>query len=83
MSGQRKVDCRKFLTEVSSYIDGDLDPELRSHLESHLNNCQDCWVMFDETRRTVEIIENTDCHPLPDEMRERLLKTLRERMKSS
>ena len=81
MSGQRKVDCRTFLTEISSYIDGDIDAELRAHLEIHLNRCEECWVLFDETRRTVEIVENTDCHPMPDGVRQRLLATLQERMK--
>jgi anti-sigma factor RsiW len=76
MGTKRKVTCKHFLEQVSDYIDGALEPDLRVTLEAHLGKCTDCWVEFDDTRKTVEIVQHTDCHPLPQDVHDRLLKTL-------
>lgn len=73
MASGKKISCQAFLEDVSSYIDGDLPEELRNSLEAHLAKCPNCWMLFDETRRTIEIFQTYDCHPLPSGVRERLL----------
>lgn len=70
---QKKITCKSFLDDLSDYIDGDLEPEVRVSLEAHLAKCPNCWVLFDETRRTLEIFQSVDCHPMPDEVHSRLL----------
>ena len=72
MEETRKITCRSFLDEMSEYLDGDLPRDLRASLESHLAKCPECWVVLDETRKTVEIVQTFDCHPLPDEVKGRL-----------
>ena len=76
MAGKQKITCKEFLDNVSDYVDGALDAGLRVSLEAHLARCPGCWVEFDETRRTVEIVQNTECHPLPKDVHDRLLITL-------
>lgn len=34
--------CERFWPDLSPYIDGELDPAARVHLERHLSACQDC-----------------------------------------
>ena len=76
MGAKKKVTCKSFLDEVSDYIDGELPADLRVSLEAHLAKCPNCWVLFDETKRTVEIFQDYSCHPLPQGVKDRLLQTL-------
>ena len=76
MGARKKVTCKSFLDEMSDYIDGELPVDLRVSLEAHLAKCPNCWVLFDETRRTVEIFQAHSCHPLPEDVKGRLLETL-------
>jgi predicted anti-sigma-YlaC factor YlaD len=73
---KKKITCKNFLEDLSDYIDGGMERELRVSLEAHLAKCPNCWVVFDETRRTVEILQNVECHPLPQDVHTRLLTAL-------
>jgi anti-sigma factor RsiW len=53
--------CKKLLTEVSNYLDGELDPSLRMELEAHAQRCPKCYVIIDSTRKTVQIFK--ECGP--------------------
>lgn len=53
--------CKKLLTELSNYLDGELDAALRSEIESHAERCPKCYVIIDSTRKTVQIFK--DCGP--------------------
>ena len=70
-------DCNKLLGSLSSYIDGDLPPEFCEELEKHLAGCNDCRVVLNTTKRTIDLvhapIEKSD---LPEDVRERLFKRL-------
>ena len=48
------TDSHKRATEAfSAYVDGDLPPAERAHLEEHLAMCMQCRVSFERFRRTV------------------------------
>ena len=83
MGNTRKITCKSLLDELSDFVDGELSQELRISLEAHLAKCPDCWVTLDETRRTVEISRSVDCHPLPDDVHQRLLSALESRWQGS
>ena len=57
--------CRQVVDKISEYIDGELDPELVRELERHLQHCEDCRVVVDTTRKTVEVFCHTEPAPLP------------------
>lgn len=80
---KKKITCQSFLDDLSDYIDGDVAEEIRVTFEAHLAKCPNCWVVFDETQRTVEIVQRFDCHPLPEEIKDRLLQTLSVKLKNS
>ena len=64
--------CRQVVDKISEYIDGELDPELVRELECHLQHCEDCRVVVDTTRKTVEVFCHTEPAPLPNDVHERL-----------
>ena len=78
MEEKRKITCKSFLEDMSEYLDGDLPRDLRVSLESHLAKCPECWVVLDETRKTVEIVQTFDCHPLPDDVKGRLVNAIQQ-----
>lgn len=78
MPAKKKITCKSFLEEVNGYIEGDLPPDLKAQLEAHMAKCPDCWVLVDETRKTVEIVQTYDCHPMPKDVQDRLLAALNE-----
>ena len=80
---KKKITCQSFLDDLSEYIDGDLASEIRVTFEAHLAKCPDCWVVLDETQKTVEIIQRYDCHPMPEAVKDRLLEALSAKLSNS
>jgi anti-sigma factor RsiW len=64
--------CKQVVDKISEYIDGELDPELVREMERHMEHCEDCRIVVDTTRKTVEIFCHTDPAPLPEDVVERL-----------
>jgi anti-sigma factor (TIGR02949 family) len=77
MNEHMHENCLELLGSLSSYIDGELPAELCRDLEKHLEGCENCRVVLNTTRRTIDLVqtpaEKTD---LPDEVRQRLFKRL-------
>jgi anti-sigma factor RsiW len=53
--------CKKLLTELSNYLDGELDAALQAELDGHAQRCPKCYIIIDTTRKTVEIFK--ECGP--------------------
>jgi anti-sigma factor RsiW len=75
------VNCKKVILELTSYLDGVLDTEMRADLELHLSRCTDCRVVVDTTRKTIQIFCNSEPVPLPEDVRKRLHTALLERFR--
>ena len=71
------MDCETLVKHLSAYIDGELNPELCQELEKHLAGCDNCRVVLNTTKRTIDLvhapIEKLD---VPEDVRERLFKCL-------
>ncbi len=69
--------CHQLLGSLSEYVDGELDDELCSALEKHLENCADCRIVVDTLRKTVYLYHtNAKEEQLPTDIRQRLYKSL-------
>lgn len=70
--------CEGLLGSLSDYIDGDLGAELCRQIEKHIAECEDCRIVVDTTRKTVDLIHvsNAPQAGLPDDVRDRLYKRL-------
>jgi anti-sigma factor RsiW len=73
------VNCTDCLKQISSYLDGEIDAELKQALEAHLSGCHHCEVVFDSTRKTIELYCDGKLFQLPLATRERLHAALRRR----
>ncbi len=75
--------CRQFLSELNDFLDPNemIDAELRRKLESHLNECPNCWVVCDTTKKTIQIYKGMQPQVIPSDVHERLLKALEKKMK--
>jgi anti-sigma factor RsiW len=69
------------IQEISNFIDGDLNAALKQELESHLRNCEDCRLIVDQTKKTIEIFCDSEPVELPSEVRTRLHDALRRNLK--
>jgi predicted anti-sigma-YlaC factor YlaD len=65
--------CKQLLSHISDYVDGDLPPELCVTIAEHLKNCENCRIVVDTLKKTIEIYkETTPLSELPEDVRERL-----------
>lgn len=75
------MNCRGILRELSAYLDGELDAGVRTELERHLEHCEDCRIVVDTTRLTIQIICDSKPLPLPADVRDRLHAALAKRLR--
>lgn len=64
------ISCSDFLNELSNYIDGEVAADIRAQLETHLAHCRSCSVLIDSTRKTVQIVVDSECFDLPADILE-------------
>ncbi|WP_376790139.1 anti-sigma factor family protein [Thermoflexus sp.] len=72
----RSKRCEGWLGRISLYLDGELAEHLCRELEQHLTECPECHVVFNTTRRTIELYRRYGRISMPEEARERLFRTL-------
>lgn len=70
------ITCKDFLRELGDYLDESTDPALRAELEKHINECPNCWVICDTTRKTIQVYKGMDLHPLPERVHHKLMEAL-------
>jgi hypothetical protein len=54
-------------------MDGELPPELCAELEQHMNECENCSIVFNTMHKTIDLYRQPDPNdPLPDDIKSRL-----------
>lgn len=76
------MNCRKIIIALSEYLDDALDPLLKTSIEIHLEKCEDCRLVVDTTRHTIEIYCKSEPAPLPVSTRQRLHEALRKHLQA-
>lgn len=74
------MNCKGVIREVSNYIDGELDHTIRQELERHLEHCEDCALILDQTRKSIEILCDSEPIPLSADVQSRLRAALRDKL---
>lgn len=72
--------CKDVIREISDYLNGEMDPGLLGDLQHHLEKCEDCRVIVDTTKKTIEVYCNAEPAPLDAGVRERLHAALRKKL---
>jgi len=76
MTNHTHQNCQALLGSLSEYIDGELPPELCKEIEKHLESCDNCRIVLNTTRRTIDLVQIPAEENVPDDVRERLFKRL-------
>ncbi|MGC9157350.1 MAG: zf-HC2 domain-containing protein [Terracidiphilus sp.] len=64
--------CKEFLALLDDLIDDTVNADMRAELQNHLGHCGHCEVIFNTTRKTIEIYRSHEIYDLPSNLRERL-----------
>lgn len=73
MSDHLHKNCQALLGSLSEYIDGELPADLCREIEKHLEGCDNCRVVLNTTKRTIDLVQvPADEETVPDDVRERL-----------
>ncbi len=77
MNDHYHENCQALLSSLSEYIDGELPQELCAEIEKHLEGCDNCRIVLNTTRRTIDLVQGpTSEEVVPDDVRDRLFKRL-------
>lgn len=74
------VTCKQFLQELNVYLDETVDPETKRQWQSHVDECPNCFVIVDTTKKTLQVYKGMEPQPIPDDVRSRLWEALEKRM---
>jgi hypothetical protein len=67
-----EISCEHVWREVSNYLEGDVDPELRARMEAHFKVCSHCTAVLDGARNVVQLVADGKAFDLPRGFSERL-----------
>jgi anti-sigma factor RsiW len=51
-----EISCIHVWREISNYIDGEIDPELRRRMEEHFKGCEHCSAILDGTKKVARLV---------------------------
>ncbi len=68
--------CNTLMQSISDYVGGDLDESLCAVLEEHLCGCENCQVVLNTMKKTIEIYHMLPPGDMPEDVRMRLYKKL-------
>jgi len=72
--------CRKIISHLNAYVDGELPERRRRTVEAHLAGCESCQKRFEEIRDLAELFEGTlPVPPVPDGFAARIMAKARRR----
>jgi hypothetical protein len=76
--------CSEFLAELNEYLDENekIDVELRRKLERHVTECPNCFVVYDTTKKTIQVYKGMTAQTIPPEVHDRLWKALEKKMRA-
>jgi len=72
--------CKQFLQELNDYLDPSSDPDIRRHLEAHVTQCPNCFVIVDTTMKTLQVYKGMQPQSIPDDVKARLWQALERKM---
>lgn len=74
------VSCEQVWREISDYLEGEVDPDLRAAMEEHFRGCKRCSAVLDGTRNVIQLYGDERMFEVPLGFSYRLHRRLRENM---
>jgi putative zinc finger protein len=76
VENQKMLNCEQVWREISSYVDGEVEPGLRSVMDEHFRTCQHCASVLAGTRNVVKLYGDERMLDVPAGFSSRLEKRL-------
>jgi len=73
-----EISCVEVWREISNYVDGAIDPELRARMEAHFKGCAHCTAVLDGTSNVVKLLADGVEYDLPQGFSQRLYTKLKD-----
>ncbi|OJX47324.1 MAG: hypothetical protein BGO78_17825 [Chloroflexi bacterium 44-23] len=74
---KNKNHCEELITSISEYVDGSINPQLCLELEKHLSECDNCRVVVNTLKKTIDIYRQQSAREkMPSDVKNRLLARL-------
>jgi mycothiol system anti-sigma-R factor len=75
---QERSNCEDALTELYTFLDGELTTDKREHIRQHLDDCNPCLEHYD-FEAELRIVISTKCREsVPESLKEKIAATLAE-----
>lgn len=75
--------CRHVSALVMEYLNDDLDPDMRTAFDSHLDGCQDCRAFLATYKQTLDATHVLQYDEMPADLRARTRATIREKVEKT
>ena len=72
--------CKDFLRELSDYLDSSMDAETKQELDKHVEECPNCWVVLDTTKKTIKIYKGCEAQAVPQALEDKLMAAVAAKM---
>jgi len=66
------IKCQQVWREISNYIEGTVDQQLRSRIEEHLAECRPCTAVFEGARNMIRLVGEPCAFQVPVGFSQRL-----------
>lgn len=73
-----EISCLEVWREISNFIDGEVDGELRARMEAHFKVCAHCKAVLDGTRNIVKLVGDGVAYELPAGFSQRLYNKIKD-----
>ena len=68
--------CTDIIRLLSDYLDGELDRKTLREIDRHLEECEECRLLVDNTRKLIQIYCDAKPVPIPASVRKRIYSKL-------
>ena len=68
--------CQDLKSQLSGFIDGELDDAICQEIMRHLEGCENCRIMIDTLKKTVVLYREEPREEIPTQVHNRLFKVL-------
>jgi hypothetical protein len=65
---------------LNEYLDDLVDPATKQHWQAHVDECPNCFVIVDTTRKTMQVYKGMEEQELPSDVKGRLMEALAKKM---
>ncbi len=71
--------CEELLKHLNDYVDEDIDPEICERFEEHIQDCDPCKIVIDNTKKTVTLYRDEEIYEMPEDFKKNLHRELKEK----